>query len=60
MTAAALAFVLAVVFWGSERAGALGVVVSLGLTAALLFWLSGRWGGEDAGATGGAKTVGPD
>jgi len=49
MTASALAFVTVTWYWGAERAGALGAVVALGVTAALLFWLSGRWGGgEDA------------
>lgn len=58
MTTGALAFVAATWQWAGERAGALGAVGALALTAALLFWLSGRWGGageeaggrEDAGA----------
>ena len=46
--AAALAFVSAVWYWGVERGGALGAVFALALTAALLFWISGRTGDPDA------------
>ncbi len=42
LATSALAFVVAVWYWGVERAGALGAVVALAVTAALLFWLSGR------------------
>lgn len=41
----ALTFVAAVWYWGVDRAGALGAVLALGFTAALLFWISGRAGG---------------
>lgn len=44
MAASALSFVVAVWYWGVERAGALGAVIALAVTAALLFWLSGRIG----------------
>jgi len=47
MTAAALAFVSGAWYWGAERAGALGAVGALVVTAGLLFWLSGRWGGRE-------------
>lgn len=51
MLPSALTFLAAIWYWGEERAGPLGVVAALGLTALLLFWLSGRWGGrEDAAA----------
>lgn len=46
--AAAVAFVAAVWYWGVERGGALGAVFALALTAALLFWISGRSGDPDA------------
>ncbi|MEX2465271.1 MAG: hypothetical protein WD995_00070, partial [Gemmatimonadota bacterium] len=45
--AAALAFVAAVWYWGVERGGALGAVLALTLTAAALFWISGRTGSPD-------------
>jgi hypothetical protein len=45
--AAAFAFVSAVWYWGVERGGALGAVFALALTAALLFWISGRSGDPD-------------
>lgn len=45
--AAALAFISAVWYWGVERGGALGAVFALALTAALLFWISGRSGDPD-------------
>jgi uncharacterized membrane protein len=44
LAASALSFVVAVWYWGVERAGALGAVIALAVTAALLFWLSGRIG----------------
>lgn len=44
---AALAFVSAVWYWGVERGGALGAVFALVLTAAALFWISGRTGEAD-------------
>ena len=47
MTAAALAFISGAWYWGAERAGALGAVGALVVTAGLLFWLSGRWGGRE-------------
>lgn len=49
MAASAFAFVVGIWFWAVERAGALGVVAALAVTAGLLFWLSGRWtGGEES------------
>ena len=45
--AAALAFVSGVWYWGVERGGALGAVLALALTAAALFWISGRTGTPD-------------
>ena len=45
--AAALAFVSGVWYWGVERGGALGAVLALALTAAGLFWVSGRTGTPD-------------
>ena len=46
----ALAFIVGVWFWAVDRAGALGAVLALAVTAAVLFRLSGRiqgWvGGE--------------
>lgn len=45
--AAALAFVVGVWYWGVERGGALGAVFALALTAAALFWISGRTGTPD-------------
>lgn len=48
MGAAAFAFVAAAWYWGVERGGALGAVFALALTAALLFWVSGRTGTPDA------------
>jgi len=44
--ASVLAVVVASWYYGMERAGALGAVPALALTAALLFWLSRRVGGE--------------
>jgi hypothetical protein len=46
--AAALAFVAGVWYWGVERGGALGAVFALALTAAALFWISGRTGSPDS------------
>jgi hypothetical protein len=46
--AAALAFVAGVWYWGVERGGALGAVFALTLTAAALFWISGRTGSPDS------------
>jgi len=48
IAASALAFVVSVWYWGVERAGALGAVLALGLTAAILFWISGRTGQPDS------------
>ena len=45
--AAAVAFGAAGWDWGVERGGALGAVFALALTAALLFWISGRTGDPD-------------
>jgi len=45
---AAVAFVAAAWYWGVERGGALGAVFALALTAAALFWISGRSGSPDA------------
>lgn len=47
-----VAIVAASWYYGVERAGALGAVPALALTAALLFWLSRRVGGEEEGDTG--------
>jgi hypothetical protein len=44
--ASVLAVVVASWYYGMERAGALGAVPALALTAALLFWLSRRVGGS--------------
>lgn len=49
MGAGAMAFVAAVWYWGAERAGALGAVGALVVTAAVLFWLSTRWGEASGG-----------
>jgi uncharacterized membrane protein len=50
LATSALSFVVAVWYWGVERAGALGAAIALGVTAGLLFWLSGRIGrGSDRG-----------
>ena len=46
----AVAFIVAVWYWAVERAGALGAVLALAVTAALLFWLSGRTGRKPDGA----------
>lgn len=45
-----IAFVVGTWYWGVARAGALGAVAALVVTAALLFWLSGRWGDDAEGA----------
>jgi len=42
LSMSALAFVAAVWYWAVDRAGALGAVLALALTAAVLFRLSGR------------------
>ncbi len=42
LSTSALAFVVAVWYWAVDRAGALGAVLALALTAAVLFRLSGR------------------
>jgi hypothetical protein len=44
MGAAALAFIAPIWYWGVERGGALGAVAALVVTAAVLFWMSGRIG----------------
>jgi hypothetical protein len=44
MIAAALAFLVPVWYWAVDRGGALGGVAALAVTAALLFWMSGRTG----------------
>jgi hypothetical protein len=44
MAAAALAFIAPIWYWGVERGGALGAVAALVVTAAVLFWMSGRIG----------------
>ncbi|MEQ9399675.1 MAG: hypothetical protein RJQ04_10975 [Longimicrobiales bacterium] len=48
MRTSALAFIGAVWFWAVDTAGALGAVLALAVTAALLFWLSGRTSGAEA------------
>jgi hypothetical protein len=40
----AIAFIAAVWYWAVDRAGALGAVFALAVTAGLLFWISGRAG----------------
>jgi hypothetical protein len=42
MVAAALAFLVPLWYWAVDRGGALGGVAALAVTAALLFWMSGR------------------
>jgi hypothetical protein len=42
LAAAALAFIVALWAWALDRAGALGAVLALAATAALLFWVSGK------------------
>lgn len=49
----ALVVSVAAWYYGVERAGALGAVAALGLTAALLFWLSGRLDEEEDAGPGG-------
>ena len=44
LATSAVAFIAAVWFWATDRAGALGAVAGLAFAAALLFWLSGRVG----------------
>ena len=41
----AIAFIAAVWYWAVDRAGALGAVFALAVTAGLLFWISGKAGG---------------
>lgn len=51
LVASALAFIFPTWFWAVDRAGALGAVLALGVTAAGLFFLSGRiqsWVGEQS------------
>ncbi|MDX1646746.1 MAG: hypothetical protein R3304_06355 [Longimicrobiales bacterium] len=50
MGAASLAFLVPVWWWSVERAGALGAVLALLVTAAFLFWASGRAGGRSKAA----------
>jgi hypothetical protein len=47
MAASTLAFVTALWVWAVDRGGALGAVAALVVTAALLFWISGRTGEPD-------------
>ncbi len=42
LAVSALSFVSGAWYWGVERAGALGAVGALAVTAGLLFWLSGK------------------
>jgi hypothetical protein len=44
MGTSALAFIAPIWYWGVERGGALGAVAALVVTAAVLFWMSGRLG----------------
>jgi hypothetical protein len=44
MAASTLAFVTSLWVWAVDRGGALGAVAALVVTAALLFWISGRTG----------------
>jgi hypothetical protein len=53
LATSALAFIAAVWYWAVDRAGALGAVVALGVTAVLLFWISGKAGGK--GSEGGGR-----
>ncbi|HEX6200707.1 MAG TPA: DUF2157 domain-containing protein [Thermoanaerobaculia bacterium] len=53
--AGALALVVAAWYYGVERGGALGAVVALAFTAALLLWLSVRLGGDDEEALEGLE-----
>jgi hypothetical protein len=57
LATSALAFIAAVWYWAVDRAGALGAVVALGVTAVLLFWISGKAGGK-ASAGGGRDASG--
>lgn len=47
LKASALALVVATWYYGVSRAGALGAVLALGITAGVLFWLSKRVGGDE-------------
>ena len=42
LAVSALSFIAGAWYWGVERAGALGAVVALGVTAGLLFWVSAK------------------
>ncbi|MGE0160910.1 MAG: hypothetical protein AB7T31_16015 [Gemmatimonadales bacterium] len=52
MGMSALAFIAPIWYWGVERGGALGAVAALVVTAAVLFWMSGRMGPQDRGVGG--------
>jgi hypothetical protein len=58
MGASALAFIAPIWYWGVERGGALGAVAALAVTAALLFWMSGRIGIGPIGHGGGREPAG--
>jgi hypothetical protein len=50
LAVSAVSFVSGTWYWGVERAGALGAVLALAVTAALLFWYSGRYRSRSAEA----------
>jgi hypothetical protein len=54
----ALAFIVAIWLWAIDRAGALGAVFALGVTAAILFWVSGKAGGAGQNHEGRASPSG--
>jgi hypothetical protein len=47
MAAASLAFIAPLWYWAVDRAGALGAVAALAVTAALLLWVSSRTGPKE-------------
>jgi len=50
LAVSALSFVIGAWYWGVERAGALGAVAALVVTAGLLFWASGKDAATDVTA----------
>jgi hypothetical protein len=57
LVASCLAVLAAAWYYGIERGGALGVVLSLGLSAAFLFWVSTRIGWDREPPAGGSGDV---